>query len=518
MAASQAEPNSGKSSDRQNSVANDPRHRRVFSLITLTALLLTFVGLVLLLPLRTTIQLGGDEGFELAKATLCLKGYKLYVDVWNDQPPLHTFLITQTLKHISPSILGPRLITAGFASLLLMAMFLMSRRINGLAIAALTTGLVIASPGFLTLGASCMLEVPCVSCSIAAMTVLFLGNRWRWRMNEVLTGVLFGAACEIKLIGAVFLPVAATIVWLNQRNEMEGKPRSRLNSWKRLIPSLFVIGTSMAVSFVVIDWLVEHGAFIKHFQQTWTSHFGGTKSFEYGSPKDHPFDWAILLRDWDASVPALAGIVFCAFQFRKSPMLLLPMGWLIFDLALFSTHTPWWSYYIVHLAPPLCWCAAIGIGEVLKLANWRRRRAAFGLVVVFLAGGGWWMGMRLYLQVQNVRHSPQTYGTLALTEIQRFKPFTQFLYADQPIYSFHSGVPMPPDLAVVMLKRLWSGDMTNAKITDELETNKPGLILLANDTRVMPFQHLLQTEYRLVYQDAIHRLYALKTIANKAEY
>ena len=128
------------------------------------------------------------------------------------------------------------------------------------------------------------------------------------------------------------------------------------------------------------------------------------------------------------------------------------------------------------------------------------------------------MGMRLYLQVQSVRHSPQTYSTLALTEIQRFKPFTQFLYADQPIYSFHSGIPMPPDLAVVMLKRLWSGEMTNAKITEEMEAIKPGLILLANDTRVMPFQHLLQTEYRLVYQDNIHRLYALKTIANKAEY
>ena len=77
---------------------------------------------------------------------------------------------------------------------------------------------------------------------------------------------------------------------------------------------------------------------------------------------------------------------------------------------------------------------------------------------------------------------------------------------------------MPPDLAVVMLKRLWSGEMTNAKITDEMETVKPGLILLANDTRVMPFQKLMQTEYRLVYQDHMHRLYALKAIANKAEY
>lgn len=42
-----------------------------------------FVLLHSLLPLRTTIQIGADEGFELAKITLSLKGYKFYiVDKW----------------------------------------------------------------------------------------------------------------------------------------------------------------------------------------------------------------------------------------------------------------------------------------------------------------------------------------------------------------------------------------------------------------------------------------------------
>lgn len=31
-------------------------------------------------------------------ATLCLHGHRLYSEVWNDQPPLHTWLITQVLK------------------------------------------------------------------------------------------------------------------------------------------------------------------------------------------------------------------------------------------------------------------------------------------------------------------------------------------------------------------------------------------------------------------------------------
>src|SRR6266496_695148 len=92
------------------------------SLKALAILGLFLVGFVLVqcfLPLRTAIKMGADEDFELAKATLWLKCYHFYTEVWNDQPLLHTFLITQVLKHLSLSVLGPRLVTSAFAILLL---------------------------------------------------------------------------------------------------------------------------------------------------------------------------------------------------------------------------------------------------------------------------------------------------------------------------------------------------------------------------------------------------------------
>jgi len=125
------------------------------------------------------------------------------------------------------------------------------------------------------------------------------------------------------------------------------------------------------------------------------------------------------------------------------------------------------------------------------------------------------MAGRLYLQVRTVRNSPQTYNDLVIREMARFKPFAQWLYTDEPIYSFHSGIPLPPDLAVVMLKRLWSGDMTNARIAAEVADYRPGLILLRNDARTMPFQALLEREYRLIYMDRDHRLYAHQSISRK---
>jgi len=75
---------------------------------------------------------------------------------------------------------------------------------------------------------------------------------------------------------------------------------------------------------------------------------------------------------------------------------------------------------------------------------------------------------------------------------------------------------MPPDLAVLSLKRFWSGQMTNERIAEEMRAFKPGLILLANDGRELPFSELIQAEYRLIYQDADHNLYAHKDVLAKA--
>lgn len=111
---------------------------------------------------------------------------------------------------------------------------------------------------------------------------------------------------------------------------------------------------------------------------------------------------------------------------------------------------------------------------------------------------------------------PRIESSLVIEEARKFQPWTEFMYTDEPVYSFHCGLPMPPDLAVLPLKRFWAGEMTNARLTQELEEIKPGIILLANTTAPFPFQHLLQTEYRVVYEDARHRLFARPALAKLA--
>ena len=504
-----------------------PKRAAKKPLVILISLLSASALLHSLLPLRTTIQIGADEGFELAKATLLLKGYHFYTEVWNDQPLLHTFLTTEVLKHLSPSVLDPRLVTSVFAVLLLTSTFFISRRIGGLLVAALTTALLIASPGFLELGSSCMVEIPGLAPAVTGLCVLLVGRQSKFHVAEMLAGFCFAVALQVKFIGVIYLPLAGLILWLREHGtgfqpsantNIPLVARSSRDGWAELFRSSVFVASSLVIGFIAIHLLIGEGSFWLQLKQSWLSHFASTKSFEYGSPADHPFEWSIFLKNWDTTIPAILGVILSLRQIRTTRTAVIPLAWLALDLVVFGIHKPWWSYYYIHNAVPLCWCAAIGLEAAWKKVNPRRTPVLFTLVAVYALSAGAWMVSRVYLQVTGIRHSPQIYSSLVLTEIQRFKPYTKFIYTDEPIYSFHAGIPVPPKLGIIPLKRLWSGDMTNEKIAAELWTTKPELVLLANNTRAVPFDDLLAAEYRLVYQDDEHRLYAQKAVIAQVKY
>jgi hypothetical protein len=339
-----------------------------------------------------------------------------------------------------------------------------------------------------------------------------------------------------------------------------------------LAAPLLVLGAGVATGFALTDWLVERGAYLGHFQQSWSSHFSAVKSFEYGSPAEHAFDWSIFLKNWDSTVPAALGICILIKRLRTCRIATVPLAWLALALLVFTNHKPWWAYYYIHIAIPLCWCAAVGIGDVCwalarrfgglgwaeskgrilakrsadipvrsnprlgrgpqewpqHFAIWARLRTEMSALrwralakgapfAMFGLCAGVWMEMRVYLEIAGMRETPQLHAALVLHEIGRLKPFSHWIYADPLIYSFHADIPMPPPLAVVPLKRLWAGEMTNTRIAAEMAQYKPELILLPNHTQEVPFQELLEADYRMIYQDEKVRLYADRATIRRAD-
>ncbi len=586
-----------------------PRRRNRAAGLACGVSLFVFLILQAFLPLRTAIRIGPDEDYEAAKATLCLSGYRLYTQVWNDQPPLHTFIITEIVKltdrfggsqpaplnnvTAAHAILGPRLFTVGMTVLLLTAFFGLVLNVGRLMtggrhvgdsrlwVPSLTILMLVASPAFLELSSSCMVEIPALAPAIAALWLLAASQK---RHGPALSGLgipwpvigagaLFGISFQIKFINAPLLLLAAWIVadgCMRRSRENSSVPRGqggtglfhgpRIPQWcLKTAGLLSVLAVCIAGVFIGLNYVADGGSLWLQFKQSWAAHFAATKSYEYGSPADKPFDWTVLLKNWDITLPALLGVAVSIRQALWRPwsaartpldarvpefrtetaapggLALLPPAWLALSLLIFGTHKPWWTYYYIHNLLPLCWCAAIGIEALGSAAvlgvrrNWvgrkrerngrkEQRRIRFALILgLYLVCACPWMTARAFLEIRKIRTFPRIYSSLVLRELRRFKPFTEFLYTDEPIYSFHAGIPMPPQYAVVALKRFWSGDMTNARISSDLWSLKPGVILLRNNGRARPFDALLNSAYRLVYMDDQHLLYARADIATKAQ-
>jgi hypothetical protein len=306
--------------------------------VVLGLMLVAFAALQCCLPLATAVKIGADEDYELSKAVLCLDGHRLYTEVWSDQPPLYVSLLTVIFKRFSPGVLGPRLLTTASTLLLLSSVFLLVLKTNGRLAAALATGLLMASPGFLELSSSAMQEIPALAPAAAALCVLLVCPAGKWRANVILGGLLFAVALQMKLIGIVYLPIALLILVLRRlrlpgargddddriRASSAGaaagvsvQPKSVATA---IAADVLLCGAVIALGFACLNWLTGNPLQIQ-FQQAWAAHFAPAHSLEYGSPAEHSFDWSVLLKNWDTSLPAVLGIVLLVRRAGRRPSL-----------------------------------------------------------------------------------------------------------------------------------------------------------------------------------------------------
>jgi len=385
------------------------------SALALFLLISFFLVLQSFLPPGTAIKIGADEDFELSKVTLVQKGYKLYTEVWNDQPPLYTFLLRQMTNSDSPKVLGPRLMTVCFSVLFLSSFFLIvfflssslsspasktelfphsaeplwparhsDLRTKGncvrgspLITATLATLFLTCSPGFLELSCSVMQEIPALAPILAAMAVLVSmhkSNIKNAKLKVVSAGFLFGAGLQLKLIGIIYVPLIFLILWgISGSAGLRTTTFSRCSPFRPLILDLVIFGMAVFVTFSALNF-VTGSPLLLQLKQAWASHFTPPQTPEYGSAKGHGFEWTVLAKNWDVTVPAFLGLIFnlsSSFPIllasrvpdgtrRKDPEAaelsrhklalsqMLPAVWLALTLSIFAMHKPWWAYYYIH--------------------------------------------------------------------------------------------------------------------------------------------------------------------------
>lgn len=103
------------------------------------------------------------------------------------------------------------------------------------------------------------------------------------------------------------------------------------------------------------------------------------------------------------------------------------------------------------------------------------------------------------------------YHELQVIQLLKSQPSTQWLFTDRPIYGIHSGLRVPPEIAVFSLKRLRSGNLNSKTLIQVLDVYKPEQLILSrfkkNILQNKQIRAYIQQHYVKVYSSQKVDLY-----------
>jgi len=471
--------------------------------------------LCLIAPLRTALEFGGDEGYELIKGFLVGLGHPLYREVWNDQPPLHTELMGLLFRLFGPSAYVGRLLSVGFAMLLVGSLYKIvsnqSCRVGGL----LAVALLMSSSFFLQLSVSVMIELPAMALALASVWAWSRYFAGKGRRCLIFSGVLFGCALQVKLTAAIFVPaflIEYVVSQIRRIRESDSLPGHSM--WGQFTDALAWCGAVLATFGSIVLAFYTSSA----LPVFWSSHFSESTRTAV-SADGIGFGAEFLLNDLALLAPAVLGMAQIGRKRRWD--LLFPAVLLITALVIHSWHRPYWYYYGLHFAIPSAWLGAVGIVESFR-ALWRQD-ITVSLAAKLRVGTGWlgWSTLvslvltlapeKVWNEVLRLSVASPALEDRNVIWLTAHAAQTHWVFTDRVIYAFWAGLPVPPELAVIPSKRIWSGQITEEKIVECLERYQPEQILLQSDWETkFGLSDYIQTHYQPDPANEVCQLYLRK--------
>jgi 4-amino-4-deoxy-L-arabinose transferase-like glycosyltransferase len=481
------------------------------------------------MPLREVLQFDPDEGIELAKIILYGQGYSLYDQIWNDQPPLLTFLLTGWLKIFGMQIGTARLFILGLSSILVGAFYKSLRLSFGVGSALLGTTALCLTLNFLRLSVSVMRGLPAIALAMSGIYLLLWATvpspandvpshqrQWgRGGIGAIASGICFGLSLQIKFFTVLLFPACILQLLCGWHWRVPKKPTTQ--HWL----SVFLWLLSCGGTVLLIALLTQSFS----LEQLLGTHLTGTSR---GTLQREP-SWQLLImflvQDLDYSL--LAGIgIWHLFQRQKPALPIFPFAWLITVLVGLSFYQPLWYHYYPLISIPVVWLATDGMTESYSIVQqkqwmrkirWRHLRpvSGRGLATGFLVLAIAFAPIKLtVLAVQNHLFIQDSESKAEIIEnVRAYHSQTHWFFTDLPIVSFYAGLKVPPELAVFSTKRIESGSLGTSKLRQILETYQPEQVLLGRYRQVeQTLQPYLQAKYRKVHTKDNITQYVLKSL------
>lgn len=451
-----------------------PKNIEPFESVAVSSLIIGFVLLIALgIPIRTALLIGPDEGYETIKAVLVGKGYNLYKDIWNDQPPVYTEILSFVLKATSDSAFAGRLLSIPFGVCLLYCLYDRVRDLSGTlaGLAAMAGGIFL--PGVLMLSSSMMLEMPALGLAMLAYTLAAHGFRSCQRTSLMAAGVVLAIALHVKLISWAVFPSIVFEYALCRRN--------------RSVKT--VSNTSFIWIFFVIPFLITFlliAARYYRFEDVsvfYASHLKGQLESRSRA------NWQLYsdARPWILG-HSLVCLLLVAYVFQMirlrvwsaAPNILFAASLWIFD----TLNVPYWRHYDLHnsigvclILPSAVVIAVRGYSSMSIFSLWKMDITPWVQCVGLVAFVSWCgvIGGGEYESLGRLSAS----GRISLMRACGLGSGGRWIFTDDPIIAFWNRDLIPPYLAVMPNKRSVAGMVERHRIIQELESYRVTFVALS---------------------------------------
>jgi hypothetical protein len=450
--------------------------RRTLPLDLLAAGAYCVLGLVWIASMPELARLDRDEGFNLMKSDLVSAGYRLYAQIWSDQPALFTHMLAWWQQLFGDSDAAARVLvllmtSVGLASVGRLATWSADGRSGAGLLAVL---LLIGGRSYPKLSMAVMIGLPAISTALASVVLWRFATTQRhgWAL-AVPAGALFACSMQIKLFTFMMIPFALTTFFV--------AARQRSLSVRHCLAHVALWTLALAS----VTWLIGPWREPAWKQQLVTTHLKTGLSTD-----DTQADAlrSIVMRFLEDAPLMLATFVAIAVMghagFRRCAPQLVWMGC---SVAVLSQANPLWGHHRVMFSIPASMIAGIclhqvivsrgGVRKVLR-GDWSARCAlvAAGLA---LGNGAAQVGVSAF----TLGRGDDTHDALVVQRLREInaRGNVRWIISDDPHIVRAAGLLVPPETAVLSLKRL-QRDLTEERFAEIIASYRPPAILLARHT------------------------------------
>lgn len=464
--------------------------------IVISLLLLFTVALLGII--RDPLIIGPDEGMELSKSLLISRYSDVAAGVWNDQPWLYSQIFSLVFhSNIEIARIATLFCYVAFCAMLV---YICKDSIHPMALAVFPW-LLWCWKELLDITISSMCEVPAIC--LAASGILMLCRSRHSALWITFSGAVVGLAAGIKLTG-ILMAVPLPMVMLQKEVDLRGGWHNiRYNRflfdgllWLGAFLTAVAIGIWISPSFKVENVWGLHSTISSNGLEEIRRHHLGLHDI-FCAPG------CLLL--------AVLG-AFHGFRSAAGPIRLMTT-WAIVttsvSLAVNAGHYPFWFFYRLHFALPICVLAMLAIDAVIlhfgQVRNGRTDSAkqsamqhfTYATIAMFITFDGW----QLVTQSRNLFRKPTAESDPIVRRLTLYSGRISSSYSNDNIRIARAGLLMLPSLTITSLKRFWSGSLTESSLVSAINENNVDALLLQLhlDGEGEQWEHVLTNKYVRVF-------------------